>query len=63
MTKLDRKVTALAEEILKRPLSDDEELEIYRISDQCRQLKEAYVYIYHKNVPYAALYAQTSCQV
>jgi hypothetical protein len=33
MAKLDGKITALAEEILKRPLSDEEELEIYRISD------------------------------
>ena len=33
MTKLDGKITALAEEILKRPLSGEEELEIYRISD------------------------------
>jgi hypothetical protein len=33
MTKLDRKITALAEEILKRPLSGEEELELYRISD------------------------------
>jgi hypothetical protein len=33
MTKLDGKITALAEEILKRPLRDEEELEIYRISD------------------------------
>jgi hypothetical protein len=33
MTKLDRKITTLAEEILKRPLSVEEELEIYRISD------------------------------
>jgi hypothetical protein len=33
MTKSDGKITALAEEILKRPLSGEEELEIYRISD------------------------------
>jgi hypothetical protein len=33
MTKLDGKITALAEEILKRPLRGEEELEIYRISD------------------------------
>jgi hypothetical protein len=30
MTNLDEKMSALAEQILKRPLSDDEQLEIYR---------------------------------
>jgi hypothetical protein len=33
MTKPDGKITALAGEILKRPLSGEEELEIYRIAD------------------------------
>ena len=33
MTKPDGKITALASEILKRPLSGEEELEIYRIAD------------------------------
>jgi hypothetical protein len=33
MTNLDEKMSALAEQILKRPLSDEEQLEIYRISD------------------------------
>jgi hypothetical protein len=33
MTNLDEKMSALAEQVLKRPLSDEEQLEIYRISD------------------------------
>ena len=33
MTRLDGKISAIAEQILKRPLSDEEELEIFRISD------------------------------
>jgi hypothetical protein len=33
MARLDGKITAIAERILKRPLSDEEELEIFRISD------------------------------
>jgi hypothetical protein len=33
MPRLDGKITAIAEQILKRPLSDEEELEIFRISD------------------------------
>jgi hypothetical protein len=33
MTRLDGKITAIAEQILKRPLTDEEELEIFRISD------------------------------
>ena len=33
MPGLDRKISAIAEQILKRPLSDEEELEIFRISD------------------------------
>jgi hypothetical protein len=33
MGTFDDKVTAIAEQVLKRPLSDEEQLEIYRISD------------------------------
>jgi hypothetical protein len=33
MTNLDEKMSALAEQVLRRPLSDEEQLEIYRISD------------------------------
>jgi hypothetical protein len=33
MPRLDGKISAIAEQILKRPLSDEEELEIFRISD------------------------------
>jgi hypothetical protein len=33
MPRLDGKIMTIAEQILKRPLSDDEELEIFRISD------------------------------
>jgi len=33
MAKLDGKMAALAAQVLKRPLSDEEELEIFRISD------------------------------
>ena len=33
MRRLDGKISAIAEQILKRPLSDEEELEIFRISD------------------------------
>ena len=33
MPRLDGKISAIAERILKRPLSDEEELEIFRISD------------------------------
>jgi hypothetical protein len=33
MPHLDGKISAIAEQILKRPLSDEEELEIFRISD------------------------------
>jgi hypothetical protein len=33
MTNLDEKMSALAEQVLKRPLSGEEQLEIYRISD------------------------------
>jgi hypothetical protein len=33
MGTFDEKVTAIAEQVLKRPLSDEEQLEIYRISD------------------------------
>jgi hypothetical protein len=33
MTNLDEKMSVLAEQVLKRPLSDEEQLEIYRISD------------------------------
>jgi hypothetical protein len=33
MTNLDEKMSALGEQVLKRPLSDEEQLEIYRISD------------------------------
>jgi hypothetical protein len=33
MPGLDGKISAIAEQILKRPLSDEEELEIFRISD------------------------------
>jgi tetrahydromethanopterin S-methyltransferase subunit G len=33
MTNLDEKMSILAEQVLKRPLSDEERLEIYRISD------------------------------
>lgn len=33
MTNLDEKMSTLAEQVLKRPLSDEEQLEIYRISD------------------------------
>jgi hypothetical protein len=33
MPRLDGKISAIAEQILKRPLTDEEELEIFRISD------------------------------
>jgi hypothetical protein len=33
MTNLDEKMSVLAEQVLKRSLSDEEQLEIYRISD------------------------------
>jgi hypothetical protein len=33
MTNLDDKMSVLAEQVLKRPLSDEEQLEMYRISD------------------------------
>jgi hypothetical protein len=33
MPRLDGKISSIAEQILKRPLSDEEELEIFRISD------------------------------
>ena len=33
MPSLDEKMSALAEQVLKRPLSDEEQLEIFRISD------------------------------